>query len=148
VWTTVLISVWTVSSLIWRSLCLRCYSSILCYVFLNPWILDPVAVMSLPEIRSGPSDSSSGPDLSSLSPTFFNFHCCSTLCTSFYLNFIFSKFTKILCFDLITCLFIYLFIYIVTLCWHYYSILTHAYFNFRHLSHLHKNIIVHNREFM
>jgi len=40
-------------------------------------ILDQVAVMSLPEIRSGPSDSSDGPDLSSLSPIFLlNFHYC------------------------------------------------------------------------
>ena len=45
--TTALISVWTVRLLIWRSLCVLCYFFLFVLFFLNPWILDPVAVMKI-----------------------------------------------------------------------------------------------------
>ena len=48
--------------------CALCFSHVI-WIFLNPWILDQTAVMNCFMIKSGPLDSSDGPDLICLSQT-------------------------------------------------------------------------------
>jgi len=45
VWTTTLLSDWTVRLTIWRSLCSQCFSFVLCCVFLKPFDFNQVVVM-------------------------------------------------------------------------------------------------------